>query len=176
MRNSGVSVGVSGRVRGLLVATVAASLLATACSSGHPRSTARSGATAPTSSQAADTRWTTTPGTAERRCVNVGRRSEVRSGSFIVGNFQAYAADWNGTRNRSKLYYIPLYPQGKPPLDVRAEALGGPAAPFVSVLQGYGEALGDPFAYTTGTVLPRRGEWRLIAIAGRNWGCFDFTL
>jgi hypothetical protein len=117
-----------------------------------------------------DTRNRGTPG------VTVGHRPEVRSGSFIVGNFQAYAADWNGTPDRSKLYYIPLYPQGKPPLDVRAAALGGPAAPFVSVLQVYGEALGDPFAYTTGTVLRHRGKWRLIATAGRNWGCFYFTL
>ena len=129
VRNSGVSIGASGRVRHLLVATVAASLLATACTSGHPRSRARNGVTAPAPSRAADTRWTTTPGTAVRRCVTVGHRSEVRSGSFIVGNFQAYAADWNGTPDRSKLYYIPLYPQGKPPLDVRAEALGGSAAP-----------------------------------------------
>jgi hypothetical protein len=176
VRNSSAYIAANGRVRHLLVAIVAVSLLATACSSGHPRSLAPSGVTAPASSHAADARWTTTPGTAERRCVTVGRRSEVRSDSFMVGNFQAYAADWNGTPDYSKLYYIPLYPQGKPPLDVQAKPLGGQAAPFVSVLQGHGEALGDPFAYTTGTVLPRRGEWRLVATAGRNWGCFDFTL
>lgn len=107
--------------------------------------------------------------------MKVGRLTEVRSDSFIVGNFAAYAADWNGTLDHSKLYYIPLYPDGKPQLHVRAQHLGG-HGPFVSVLNRYGETLGDPFAYTTGTVLPRRGAWRLVATAGRNWGCFDFNL
>jgi hypothetical protein len=52
----------------------------------------------------------------------------------------------------------------------------GSRSPLVSVLKDYGETLSDPFAYTTGTVLPRRGAWRLIATAGRNWGCFDLKL
>jgi len=34
---------------------------------------------------------------------------------------------------------------------------------------------GFPF-YATGTLLPHRGRWRLVATAGRNWGCFDLML
>jgi hypothetical protein len=124
--------------------------------------------------------WATTPGSAARRCVRVKNRSDVRSDSFVVGNFRSYISTWDGTVENSKLYYIPLYPeQTAPPLAVSAEPLDG--QPAVSVVVeggtgGYAWALnGVPF-YATGTLLPRRGRWRLVATAGRSWGCFDLTL
>jgi hypothetical protein len=165
-------------VRGHLVATsVAVLTLVAACSSSTARPASRPSvpqrerrASAPSS--VARGRWATTPGTAQRRCVKVGHHTDVRSDTFIVGNFAAYVADWDGTVDHSKLYYIPLYPHGKPRLAVAAKSLGSRGPP-VSILKTYGETLSDPFAYTTGTVLPRRGSWRLIATAGRNWGCFD---
>lgn len=123
--------------------------------------------------------WTTVPGSAARRCVVVKNRSDVRSNSFIVGNFRAYISGWDGTLNNSKLYYIPLYPeQTAPPLAVSAEPLDGqPTGSFiVSGGTDYAWAEnGMPF-YATGTLLPHRGRWRLVATAGRNRGCFNLTL
>jgi hypothetical protein len=124
-------------------------------------------------------RWSTIPGSAARRCVQVKNRSAVRSNSFIVGNFRSYIRYWDGTMNNSKLAYTPLYPeQTAPPLAVNAEPLDGqPAGPWVvSGGNGYAWAMnGMPF-YATGTLLPHRGRWRLVATAGRNWGCFELTL
>jgi hypothetical protein len=119
------------------------------------------------------------PGSAARRCVQVKNRSSVRSHSFSVGNFRSYISAWDGTMENSKLAYIPLYPdQPAPPLAISAHPLDGqPADP--PILEGgtdYAWALnGIPF-YATGTLLPHRGRWRLVATAGRNWGCFDLTL
>jgi hypothetical protein len=112
--------------------------------------------------------------------VRVKDRTDVRSNSFIVGNFQSYIRDWNGTIENSKLYYIPLYPeQTAPRLAVTAEPLDGQRAdpPIVSRATDNcaWSVKGFPF-YATGTLLAHHGRWRLVATAGRNWGCFDLTL
>ena len=123
--------------------------------------------------------WSTIPGSAFRRCVPVKNRTDVRSNSFIVGNFRAYRDQWDGTIEKSKLYYVPLYPeQTAPPLAVSAEPLDGkpPDPPVVwRGTNGYARNSTGPF-YATGTLLAHRGRWRLVATAGRNWGCFDLTL
>jgi hypothetical protein len=123
--------------------------------------------------------WATTPGSTARRCVPVRNRSDVRSDSFIVGNFRAYISGWDGTLNNSKLYYIPLYPDPtKPPLAISAEPQDGQPAGSLVLSGGTDYAWaenGIPF-YATGTLLPHRGRWRLVATAGRNYGCFDLTL
>jgi hypothetical protein len=123
--------------------------------------------------------WATTPGSAARRCVQVRNRTAVRSNSFIVGNFRDYLRFWDGTIENSKLYYIPQYPeQTAPPLAVSAEPLDGQSADPPVMWRGtngYAWNRGGPF-YATGTLLAHRGRWRLVAIAGRNWGCFDLTL
>ena len=80
----------------------------------------------------------------------------------------------------SKLYYIPLYPeQTTPPLAISAEPLDGQPADPPVVWRGTDSyawsSKGMPF-YATGTLLVHRGRWRLVATAGRNWGCFDLTL
>jgi hypothetical protein len=121
--------------------------------------------------------WTTTPGTDQRRCASVAGHTDVRSASFIVGNFCAYRRYWRGTLDTSKLYYVPLHPEGRPPLAVTAQSLDDPAE-VVSVVSEYGPAWGvaGAFFYATGTVIPHRGRWRLTATAAPNWGCFDLTL
>jgi len=123
--------------------------------------------------------WSGIPGSAARRCVHVKNRTDVRSNSFIVGNFRSYRDHWDGTIERSKLYYIPLSPeQTAPPLAISAEPLDGKpeVRPVVwRGTSGYAHGKGGPF-YATGTLLAHRGRWRLIATAGRNWGCFDLTL
>jgi hypothetical protein len=124
--------------------------------------------------------WTTIPGSAARHCVQVKGRTDLRSNSFIVGNFQSYIRFWDGTVENSKLYYIPLYPEQKaPPLAVSAEPLDGQSAdpPVVSrATDDYAWSQGGFPFYATGTLLAHRGRWRLVATAGRNWGCFDLTL
>jgi hypothetical protein len=124
--------------------------------------------------------WTTIPGSAARRCVPVKNRSAVRSNSFIVGNFQSYIRFWDGTLENSKLAYTPLYPeQTTPPLAISAAPLDGQSADPPVVWRGSDDYAwsqgGFPF-YATGTLLAHRGRWRLVATAGRNWGCFDLTL
>jgi hypothetical protein len=123
--------------------------------------------------------WRSTPGSAARSCVQVKNLTDVRSNSFIVGNFRSYRDQWDGTIENSKLYYVPLYPEPtKPPLAISVEPLDGQPADTLVVQGGndYAWSLaGFPF-YATGTLLPHRGRWRLVATAGRNWGCFDLTL
>jgi hypothetical protein len=117
--------------------------------------------------------------------VNVGTRTTVRSGEFIVGNFVAYRQSWDGTLENSKLAYIPLYPPdyapghvGDIPLPkITAERLDTGSGPIMPV-QGISPAWAGNgmLFYATGTVLPERGRWRLTAELGRNRGCFDLTL
>jgi hypothetical protein len=124
--------------------------------------------------------WTKIPGSVGRRCVRVGNRTDVRSNSFVVGNFRSYSNGWDGTLANSKLYYIPLYSeQPAPPLAISAEPLDGQPADQPVVWRGTGDYAwsmrGFPF-YATGTLLAHRGRWRLVAASGHNWGCFDLTL
>ena len=122
--------------------------------------------------------WTRIPGSAARHCVRVRNRTDVRSNSFIVGNFRSYISGWDGTIENSKLYYIPLYPeQTALPLTISAEPLDGQSADPPVIWRGSeGYAWGKAPFYATGTLSAHRGRWRLVATAGRNWGCFDLTL
>jgi hypothetical protein len=123
--------------------------------------------------------WTNVPGSMRRQCVAVRRgETTARSDSFAVGNFVSYLQSWDGTANYTKLAYIPLYPDQDQPLTLSVSTLDGqPVGPFAG-LAGTSFAWGEngiPF-YATGTFLPHRGRWRLVATAGRNWGCFDLTI
>jgi hypothetical protein len=122
--------------------------------------------------------WRDTPGSPKERCLDVGRRTDVRSGGFVAGNFVAFARDWDGTGATSKLYYIPSRPNPPAPLDVTATRRG--TEPPLVVTLHFGAWFswsrdGIPF-YVTGTVLPQRGAWRLEAVAGQNRGCFELQL
>jgi hypothetical protein len=121
--------------------------------------------------------WTTTPGSDQRECVDVADRTNVRSGTFVVGNFSSYRRYWRGTLDTSKLYYVPLSPTGHPPLTVTAQSLDNPSE-TTSPLQQVGAAWGadGDFFYATGTVIPHTGRWRLTVTAGPNCGCFDLTI
>jgi len=122
--------------------------------------------------------WRETPGTPQQRCLDVGSRTDVRSGDFVVGNFVSFARYWDGTEEQSKLYYIPLHPSPPAPLEVRATRLNRepPLAVTLQFPQPFSWTLkGAPF-YATGTVLPERGLWRLEPVAGENRGCFELQL
>jgi hypothetical protein len=123
--------------------------------------------------------WGSSPGTADRRCVPVEDLEWVRSGDFVVGNFASYRRYWDGTDENSKLAYTPLHSTtGDQPLTVTAETIGTDPIETVQPLHAVGNAWtldGIPF-FSTGTVLPHRGSWRLVAVAGLNWGCFELTI
>ena len=121
--------------------------------------------------------WRTTPGTPERRCLDVGAHTDVRSGDFVAGNFAVFIHDWDGTEATSKLYYIPAAPREGQPLDVVAELVGDAAPQKITFTFGLTAWTldGIPF-YASGTVLPTRGRWRLTAMAGESSGCFELTL
>jgi hypothetical protein len=96
----------------------------------------------------------------------------------VVGNFAAYRSRWDGTLENSKLAYTPLHSTAVDPLMVTALTIGADPAETVEPVQFLANAWssdGWPF-YATGTVLPHRGRWRLVAEAGPNWGCFDLTI
>jgi hypothetical protein len=124
--------------------------------------------------------WTRVPRSSKHQCVAVHTGwTAARSDTFVVGNFADYIQSWDGTTTTSKLAYTPRYPDAnQPPLRVTATPLdgqaGSPLAGLDSVSYAWGED-GIPF-YATGTLLTHRGRWRLIAAAGRNWGCFDLTV
>jgi hypothetical protein len=107
----------------------------------------------------------------------VADQTNLRSGTFVVGNFASYRQYWQGTLDTSKLYYVPLDPTGHPPLVITAQSLDDPDE-MTSPLQQAGDAwtATGGFFYATGTVIPHRGRWRLTVTAGTNWGCFDFKL
>lgn len=122
--------------------------------------------------------WREIPGAADERCIDVGRRTDVRSGGFVVGNFAAFREGWDGTEATSKLYYIPLHPDPPAPLVVTATRLGVEPPRVVTLEIGLSHAwtaFGAPF-YPSGTVLPERGRWRLEPVAGQNRGCFELEL
>jgi hypothetical protein len=122
--------------------------------------------------------WRQTPGTPRERCLDVGRRTDVRSGGFVVGNFAAFRDGWDGTEATSKLYYIPLRPDPPAPLVVTATRLlvDPPLVVTLKFDPPQSWTLGGAPFYPSGTVLPERGHWRLEAVAGRNRGCFELQL
>jgi hypothetical protein len=120
--------------------------------------------------------WRHFPGPYEPNCVNVGRKPSVRSGQFVVGNFAAYIESWDGSPENSKLAYTPLYPDSLSTLTVVARKIGNAAEPITFQFSSIAWTPGGMPFYVSGTVLPERGRWRLEATAGRNRGCFEFTL
>jgi hypothetical protein len=62
-----------------------------------------------------------------------------------------------------------------PPCSQQRKGAMAAIAPERPRRHGRRDSKGMPF-YATGTLLVHRGRWRLVATAGRNWGCFDLTL
>jgi len=128
--------------------------------------------------------WRTVPGSSAHSCVSVGKRTTVRSGEFIVGDFAAYIQTWDGTLENSKLAYTPLYPPdyapghaGDIPLPIiTAQRLDGASGQISPATLNPAWAQNGMFFYASGTVLPERGRWRLTAQLGQNSGCFELTL
>lgn len=120
------------------------------------------------------------PGSSSYRCVRVGHDRDVRSGSFLAGNFgadeQGFAADYqqNGRRADVKIYWVPLHVDHMPELTVQATLL--PARTMTrKVRQSQVAANPGEVFYPSGIPIPVPGTWELVAKAGRNQGCFIAT-
>lgn len=120
------------------------------------------------------------PGSSSYRCVRVGHDRDVRSGSFLAGNFgadeQGFAADYqqDGRRTEVKIYWVPLQVDHMPELTVQATLLPGRTMTR-KVRQGQVAAHPGEVFYPSGIPIPVPGTWVLVAKAGRNQGCFVVT-
>ncbi|MEZ4587172.1 MAG: hypothetical protein R2909_12285 [Gemmatimonadales bacterium] len=141
--------------------------------------------------QPAQDRWV---GRVERRCVDVGLETVVRSGEFVAGPFTGYVDLWQG--GGAKLWWHPTsLPPGAalgtgPPLTVHAVRLDSAAGAVVFERPTLAQTTGGPpnsplrklgktpsvLFYPSAFRLPTPGLWMLVARAGRNWGCFVFDL
>ncbi|HEX9893353.1 MAG TPA: hypothetical protein VGA78_05485 [Gemmatimonadales bacterium] len=105
----------------------------------------------------------------------------MRSGEFISGPFDLYAAVWH--QGYGKMWFTPVtLPPGttqSTELNFTLEAVrldsAGPADGFTKSTLARGLPNG-PLFFATGFRLPSPGYWLLTAQAGNNWGCFLFFL
>ena len=124
------------------------------------------------------------PGSEARTCVDVGGRPYVRSGEIVAGDFRAYVDVWHRRPGSEKLAWFPLHEElldarrvPRPPtLLVLGTRLDGSERFFDEVLIGT-MATSPPQLFFPGfSRLPAPGRWRLVAVSGPDWGCFEFTL
>lgn len=120
------------------------------------------------------------PGSSSYRCVRVGQHRDVRSGSFLAGNFgadeQAFAAMYQQNRQRTevKIYWVPLHVDHMSELTVQATLLPGRTMTR-KIRQDQVAANPGVVFYPSGIPIPVPGKWELVAKAGRNQGCFIAT-
>ena len=132
------------------------------------------------------------PGTAERKCVEVnqlleetGRDGAIRSGEQVAGTFPHFIRSWT-PHNENKLWFAPLHTQRMPGLKIRAIPLADPDKARLILYEDVAwgaedappdsrEAIETRF-YPGSLRLPEAGKWRLVAVSGPDWGCFELTL
>ena len=121
-------------------------------------------------------RDSTTPGVADRRCVDATGELQATSGQFGAGSFRFYATVWH--QGYGKLWWRPARPSPADTLVLRATHLSDSV-----FAREYRKAVlarpvpdnGDRFYMITDR-LPTDGAWLLVARAGTNWGCFFLQL
>ena len=118
-------------------------------------------------------------GTSKRECVEIPRRTDVRSGEFVARVEHVYTDENTGKRYAkipwSRLHLSDEYFANEgnvAAMTVRVAPLEDPSRIETRKLsETAGNARGE--FYTSGTPLPGRGPWRMIATSGPDWGCFD---
>jgi hypothetical protein len=116
------------------------------------------------------------PGSSTYRCVRVGHHSNVRSGSFLAGNFaadeQMFAAVYrqNGRHTEVKIYWVPLDVGHMSKLTVHATLL--PSRSVSRTVEQSQVAANRYVFYPSGIPIPVPGTWEFTANAGSNRGCF----
>jgi hypothetical protein len=117
------------------------------------------------------------PGSVAYRCVDVGNHTNVRSGGFVAGDFQAdqkYFASTFKKLKEVKIYWIPLHVGTMPTLTVRETHVSFPQTTRTTTWTQVAANPGVVF-YPSATPIPLAGTWRLMASAGPNRGCFVVT-
>lgn len=136
-------------------------------------------------------------GTPDRTCVDVDRvvaenepqmvgpednRApvyDIRSGEFLVGNFDLVVGRWTSTfaEHGAKIYWIPFDDEVATtrPLEVTVEPLDGDRP---AVVQTFTQTAftADLVFWPSGTKFPESGRYRLTATAPGHWGCFELTV
>ena len=118
-------------------------------------------------------------GTSKRECVEVPRRTDVRSGEFVARVEHVYTDESTGKRYAkipwSRLHLSEEYFANEgnvAAMTVRVAPLEAPSKIKTRKLsETAGNASGE--FYTSGTPLPGKGPWRMIVTSGPDWGCFD---
>lgn len=109
-----------------------------------------------------------------RRCTLVTRQVEA-SGDFESRGWANYAAVWYS--GAAKLTWWPTHPRVGDTLTVRvisAEHDNDTTAFFVGGPVRSGGS--DAYLYPSSVRPARPGAWLFVATAGKNWGCFLYTL
>lgn len=114
------------------------------------------------------------PGPTTQRCIAVGNRRDVRSGDMAAGPFddarKAFKAGSPETQ-KVRLYFIPAHSRKMPGITV---TLTHQRTGKVVRVRQKRWADADEFRfYDVETGLPRGGEWRVEAVAGRDRGCWS---
>jgi hypothetical protein len=114
------------------------------------------------------------PGSASGGCVQVGARTDVRSGALAMGNFADARAKFHATKGAydadpSFFYVIPTSRTAKH-LTVRIS--GGRGAP-VTVHVNHLEDAAQWLYFPVSVKLPHAGRWRFDVVAGAQHGCFE---
>ena len=125
----------------------------------------------------------------DRRCVRPFPGHRVaRSGDFVIGaeiapGASALVVSLAGsprTRGGSrKIWWKPAHPPAitGAAFLLRGTLLGSPSDTIRMAKTSYATAVGSPpdpstSFFLSGTVLPKSGDWLLIAVSGDDWGCF----
>lgn len=107
----------------------------------------------------------------DRRCIDANTAVNPKSGDFSAAGFNLYSATWQ--QREGRLVFKPARPGANGPMVVRATDLDGGGPPLEYRARAPAANSG---AYQLTMQLPRKGNWMLEVEAGKNWGCFLYTL
>jgi hypothetical protein len=113
------------------------------------------------------------PGNTSEKCVAVGKRTDVRSGSMAAGNFaqarQSFRSATGPDPATVHLYFVPEQSGASPTLTVTMTSPDGGKA---TVSSNQVETANTWSYYSVELPVPSSGTWMLHARAGTNRGCF----
>jgi len=190
----------------LVVVALALAVVLTGCTNDTTAITGPTGAqTTPSLADIGQVGFDGALGTPDRVCVDVDRVVaedepqmvgpegntspvfDVRSGEFLVGNFDLVVGRWSSAfaEHGAKIYWIPFDDEVATAgsLEVTVEPLDGEHPPVVhtftqtafTVSSGTASEVAVVF-WPSGTKFADHGRYRLTATAPGHWGCFELTV
>jgi hypothetical protein len=116
------------------------------------------------------------PGVAAGRCVNVGSRTDVRSGRTAMGNFVLARKNFGAAKSAydadPAFFYVVPFSRSARSVTVVATRLGAHSTPVrVSTRQREEAAQWNYFPIQI--QIPASGTWRFRVTTGSEHGCFD---